>query len=98
MGNKQTEARLCVGEGFDSEERSGRRSRGEQLLKSEGHQVQMFDVTGVREMHSGYTAPTKSVHMFSDLWVFTPTPTFFAFVVEILFLSCEVVIMVKAGD
>lgn len=98
MGNKQTN-RLCVGAGFDSEERSGRRSRGEQLLKSEGHQVQMFDVTGVRAMHSGYTAPTKPVHMFSDLWVLTPpTPTFFAFIVEVLFLSCEVVIMVKEGD
>lgn len=37
--------------------------------------------------------------MFSDLWVLTPpTPTFFAFIVEVLFLSCEVVIMVKEGD
>lgn len=40
---------------------------GEQLLKSEGHQVQMFDVTRVIAMHSGYTASPKSIHVFLDL-------------------------------
>jgi len=45
---------LCR-EWSDSEERSGQRSEGEQLLKTEGHQVQMFNVTGVTVMHSGFT-------------------------------------------
>ena len=40
---------------------------GEQLLKSEGHQVQMFNVTGVTVMHSGPTTSPKSIHVFPDL-------------------------------
>lgn len=55
------------GEWSDPEEWPGQMSKGEQLLNSEGHQIQMFDVTEVVVMHSGYTTSPKSIHVFLDL-------------------------------